>query len=58
MIVLGAWGLGAFKETEDDAQLLAKEMRVCAEKYQTKIRSVFAIYKNKENYDAFIGAMS
>lgn len=58
VIVLGAWGLGAFKETDEDAKILAKNMRLCAEKYQTTIKSVFAIYKNKENYNAFMEAMS
>lgn len=53
VIVLGAWGLGAFKETEDDADILAKNMKICAEKYSDKIKTVFAVFGNKKNYEAF-----
>lgn len=56
VIVLGAWGLGAFKETDDDAKILAKEMRLCAEKHN--IKTVFALYKNKENYDVFVDVLA
>jgi len=53
VIILGAWGCGAFKETNDDTKILAKEMFICADKYKDKIKTVFAIY-GKKNYDIFV----
>lgn len=52
-IILGAWGCGAFKETDDDTKILAKEMFICAEKYKDKVKTVFALY-GKKNYDIFV----
>jgi uncharacterized protein (TIGR02452 family) len=52
VIVLGAWGLGAFKETDEDSKILAVQMKRCAEKNH-KIKTVFALYGNKENYKVF-----
>ena len=56
-IVLGAIGCGAFKETDDDAKILSKVMKICAEKYQNQIKTVFAIYNNKKNFKAFAETM-
>ncbi len=53
VIVLGGWGLGAFKETDDDAGLLAKNMKIVAGKYNGKIKTTFAMYGNKRNYEIF-----
>ncbi len=38
-----------FKESDDDPIILAKEMKITAEKYKDKILTVFAIYNNKKN---------
>lgn len=51
VIVLGAWGLGAFRETNEDTEILAKQMKYCASKY--KIKTVFALYGNNHNYKVF-----
>lgn len=56
-IVLGAIGCGAFKESEFDATILSKEMRICADKYKDRILTVFAIFNNKNNYNAFVNTM-
>lgn len=56
-IVLGAIGCGAYKESDDDAKILAKEMKKCADKYKDKILSVYAIFNNKNNYNAFMNEM-
>lgn len=53
VIILGAWGCGAFKETEDDAEILAKVFKLIATKYKDQIKSVFAIYRNKKNLNTF-----
>ena len=45
LIVLGAWGCGAFKETEEDAYIIANE-------YKDKIKTIFAI-KGKTNFKIF-----
>ena len=58
VIVLGAIGCGGFKESEDDAKLLADQMKICAEKHKDKIKTVYAIYNNKHNYKAFVEAMT
>lgn len=52
VIVLGAWGCGAFKETDDDVHILAKHIKLCAEAYQDKIKTVCAVI-GKTNYNAF-----
>ena len=51
-IVLGAWGCGAFKETEDDAAIMAKIFKIVAKKYMDKIKTVYAIL-HKPNYEIF-----
>ena len=51
VIVLGAWGCGAFKETDDDIVILAKESKKFTDKYQDKIKMVFAIIG--KNYKLF-----
>jgi len=56
-IILGAWGLGAFRETDEDPELLASAMKHCALKYVSEIKTVFAIYKNKQNYKTFVRIM-
>lgn len=57
VIILGAIGCGAFKESDDDATKLAKEMRTRADKYKDKIKTVYAIFHGKDNYKAFMKAM-
>lgn len=52
VIILGAIGCGAFKEANDDCNLLASVMRRVADRNQD-ILSVYAIYKGKQNYDVF-----
>ncbi|XWV25091.1 hypothetical protein QJ856_gp0686 [Tupanvirus deep ocean] len=52
VIVLGAWGCGAFKETNDDATILAKIMKIVANKYSDKIKTVYAVLY-KTNYEIF-----
>lgn len=56
-IVLGAIGCGAFKESDDDVKILSKEMKICANKYKGKILTVYAIFNNKNNYNAFVNEM-
>ncbi|ATZ80418.1 hypothetical protein BMW23_0363 [Bodo saltans virus] len=51
-IVLGAWGCGAFKETDDDVIILAHEFKIFADKYKDKIKIVFAIIG--KNYKLFL----
>lgn len=51
-IILGAVGCGAFKETNDDCDILASVIRRVAERNQD-ILSVYAIYKGKQNYNVF-----
>lgn len=57
IFVLGAWGCGAFAESDEDAEILAKEMYKCAKEYEGKIHSVFAVYGSK-NYKIFSKAFS
>jgi uncharacterized protein (TIGR02452 family) len=57
VIILGAIGCGAFKESDDDVVKLARIMRLCADRYANKIKTVFAVYRGKENYIAFCNAM-
>jgi hypothetical protein len=52
VIVLGAWGCGAFSEAEDDAIVLSKEIKPIAEFYKEKIKTVCAVI-GKKNYTAF-----
>lgn len=56
VIVLGSWGCGAFKETNEDLDILAKEFNFCLNKYNTKIKTVYAMYnrKNKTVFDKYI----
>jgi hypothetical protein len=56
-IVLGAIGCGAFKESNTDAEILAKVMKTIAQKYPN-IKTVYAIYKGKLNYEVFKKEMS
>lgn len=51
-IVLGLWGCGAFGESSDDIEILAKIMKVVRKKYQECIFTTYAIYKSKK-YDLF-----
>ncbi len=53
VIVLGAWGCGAFKETDDDISILRDEYKKALKKYDGKIRSVFAVL-NKKTYKIFV----
>jgi hypothetical protein len=51
IFIAGAWGCGAFKETDDDATILAQIFKTVAKKYEDKIKTVYAVlYKN---YDIF-----
>lgn len=52
-LILGAIGCGAFKESEDDSDILSIQMKICADKYKEKIKTVYAIYNNKNNFNAF-----
>ena len=52
VIVLGAWGCGAFKETDDDAQIMAKIFKIVSKKYIGSITSVYAVL-HKTNYEIF-----
>jgi len=59
-IVLGAWGCGAFSETEDDADIISKHFKTCCDKFiykylyiiKDRIKIVFAIPTTK-NYKIF-----
>ncbi len=53
VVVLGAWGCGAFKETDDDVKILCEEYLKALKKYDGKIKSIFAIL-TKANYEKFI----
>lgn len=57
VIILGAWGLGAFKEDDGDVEILAKHFKQCALAHQSKIRTVFALFGNKSNYNIFKGVI-
>lgn len=51
-LVLGAWGCGAFKETDDDIVILAREFRKFFNKYQVHgIKIVFSVIG--KNYKLF-----
>ena len=51
-IVLGAWGCGAFRETEEDAIIMANIFRQVEKTYRDRIRTVYAVlYEN--NYQVF-----
>jgi hypothetical protein len=52
LIVLGAWGLGAFLENEDEPKIMAQIFYNICSKYKDKIKIVFAIL-HKKNYDVF-----
>ena len=52
LIVLGAWGLGAFLESEDEPKIMAEIFNKVCSKYKDKIKIVFAIL-HKKNYDIF-----
>lgn len=52
VIVLGAWGCGAFKEAEDDSEILAKICKKVAKKYDPLIKTVYAVLYTK-NYLTF-----
>ena len=52
-LILGAIGCGAFKESENDASILSIQMKICADKYNDQIKSVYAIYNNKNNFNSF-----
>ena len=52
VLVLGAWGCGAFKETEDDAEIIANVFKKVAAKYADRIVSVFAVLY-KKNFKTF-----
>ncbi|QKF94809.1 DUF2263 protein [Fadolivirus algeromassiliense] len=52
VVVLGAWGCGAFKETEDDAEIMARIFKIVGKRYEDKIKSVFAVLY-KKNYNTF-----
>jgi hypothetical protein len=56
-IVLGAIGCGAFKESDDDAEILANVMKKIANKHN-KIKTVYAIFRGKQNYDVFNRVMN
>jgi hypothetical protein len=51
IVVLGAWGCGAFKETDDDMRILVECYKQCIKKYGSLIQTVFAVYG--KNYDKF-----
>lgn len=52
LIVLGAWGLGAFLESEDEPKIMAQIFYNVCSKYKDKIKIVFTIL-HKKNYDIF-----
>jgi hypothetical protein len=52
VLILGAWGCGAFKETEDDVEIMANLFKIVANKYADKIKSVFSVLY-KRNYTTF-----
>lgn len=56
-VVLGAIGCGAFKESNSDVEILAKTMKKISLNYKN-IKTVFAIYKGKTNYEVFKHEMS
>lgn len=51
-IILGAIGCGAFKESDDDVEILANVMKRISERY-CGIKTVYAIFKGKHNYEVF-----
>lgn len=52
IIVLGAWGCGAFKETDDDAVIMAKIFKRVANQYKDQVESCFAVL-HKKNFNIF-----
>ena len=52
-IVLGAWGCGAFRETEEDAEILAKIFKTIAKRYPN-IKPVYAMCRPGRNYQCFL----
>lgn len=52
VIILGAWGCGAFKETDDDSAVMAQVFKKVMKKYDSVIRTVFAVLYDK-NYKVF-----
>lgn len=51
VIVLGAWGCGAFGESDDDARILATEIKRLANDYNSRIETVCAVIG--KNYKVF-----
>lgn len=45
--------LGAFKESDEDIQILARIIKICANKFANKINTVCAIIGRK-NYNEFL----
>lgn len=46
-IILGAIGCGAFKESDEDVEILSKQMKICADKYKDKIMTTYAIFTER-----------
>lgn len=53
VLILGAWGCGAFKESDEDVQILANIIKICANKFSDKIDTVCAVIGRK-NYNKFL----
>ena len=53
LIILGAWGCGAFKESDDDIKILVSVIKMCAIQYQNLIKTVCAVM-GKKNYKQFL----
>ncbi len=51
-IVLGAWGCGAFSETDQDAEIICRHFKKCQKRFENRIKTVFAI-PNKKYYKIF-----
>lgn len=48
VIVLGAWGCGAFAETEDDTHIIATHIKGLADLYKDKIKTICAVLGRKQ----------
>lgn len=54
VIVLGAWGCGAFKESDEDIDILVSVIRLCSERHAGNIKTVCAVIGRK-NFNKFTG---
>ena len=52
VIILGAWGCGAFKESDDDVLIISNIIKKLSKRYQNNIETICAVIGRK-NYEQF-----